>query len=81
MTNSDPRTVLLTVSGMTCNNCKAHVTKALAAVPGVTGVDVDLQKGAATVQVGDATNMEPLIEAVREAGYEATVVRGPDQTA
>lgn len=72
--NPGNKTVELAVTGMTCNNCKAHVTRALSDVPGVTHVDVDLQKGAATVEVTrDVTDTAPLIEAVREAGYAASV--------
>jgi copper chaperone len=72
--NSGTKTVELAVAGMTCNNCKAHVTKALSDVPGVTHVDVDLQKGAARVEVGgDAADTAQLIEAVRDAGYKASV--------
>ena len=35
----------LTVKGMSCNHCKQAVTQALEALPGVTDVNVDLQKG------------------------------------
>lgn len=74
-TNSGTETVELAVTGMTCNNCKAHVAKALSEVPGVAHVDVDLQKGAAKVEVaGEAANTEEMIEAVRDAGYGASVI-------
>lgn len=74
--NPSSKTVELEVTGMTCNNCKAHVTKALSEVPGVTNVDVDLQKGAARVQVsGDSGTTVQLVEAVRDAGYQASVTK------
>ena len=59
----------LKVEGMSCNNCKTHVEKALKAVPGVENVEVFLQEGRATVQ-GSAP-VDKLIEAVQEEGYQA----------
>ncbi|MDO4845025.1 MAG: heavy metal translocating P-type ATPase [Oscillospiraceae bacterium] len=58
----------LKISGMMCQHCKAHVEQALRAVPGVTEVTVDLEKGAAQVAGGE---VEALIAAVKNAGYEA----------
>ena len=71
---ANSETVELAVTGMTCGNCSAHVKKALAGVSGVTNVDVDLAGGAAKVQIGaDGADVDQLIEAVRDAGYDATV--------
>ena len=41
------------VGGMHCGNCANSVTKALSAVPGLSGVTVDLAKGLASFE-GDA---------------------------
>ena len=38
----------LTVKGMSCNHCKQAVTQALEALPGVSDVNVNLEKGEAT---------------------------------
>ena len=57
------------VEGMMCVHCKAHVEKALLAVPGVETAEADLQKNCATV-TGSA-DRAALIAAVKEAGYEA----------
>lgn len=62
-------TVVLSVEGMMCMHCVAHVDKALKAVAGVTDVKVDLQSAHATV-TGEAP-VEALIAAVKEAGYVA----------
>jgi copper chaperone CopZ len=71
-------TIELEVTGMSCGNCVAHVKKALTAVPGVTGVDVDLEKKAATVtSSGTGAEVDQLIEAVRDAGYEAELKSAP----
>ena len=66
-------TKTLNVTGMMCQHCVAHVTKALEGVPGVTSVDVNLEAGTATVEVADAVSDDALVAAVADAGYEATV--------
>jgi len=45
----DTTLVAIAVSGMTCNACAAKVQKALAAVPGVSQVQVDLRRNLAVV--------------------------------
>ncbi len=59
----------LPVQGMSCASCVAHVEKALAAVPGVQSVAVNLATESATVQ-GGALDAGVLRRAVDEAGYE-----------
>ena len=56
------------IQGMTCAGCVKHVEKALRAVPGVTGVTVDLGKGTASVE--GAATLEALTASVAAAGYE-----------
>ncbi|VVM04979.1 H+-transporting ATPase [Methylacidimicrobium cyclopophantes] len=57
---------------MTCSNCARHVQTALCAVPKVTSARVDLEKGRATVEVGEGgPTSTMLVEAVQKAGYEA----------
>ena len=63
----------LTIEGMMCTHCVAHVDKALRAVPGVESVDVDLTAGTAVV-TGSAAE-EALCAAVAEAGYTVKDVR------
>ena len=59
----------LEIKGMTCGHCVASVKKALEAVPGVEQADVDLKAGAA--EVAGAADVEALLAAVREEGFEA----------
>ena len=61
--------LILPVHGMSCASCVAHVEKALAAVPGVSSVAVNLATESATVQ-GAALDAGRLRHAVDEAGYE-----------
>jgi Cu+-exporting ATPase len=64
-----PMSVKLNVSGMTCPHCVKSVSKALQAVDGVDKVEVSLEQAAAVI-TGSA-NVEQLIAAVKEAGYDA----------
>ena len=62
----------LTIEGMMCAHCAAHVEKALNALPGVSAV-VDLAAKTAVV-TGDADD-ESLKKAVADAGYQVTDIR------
>ena len=68
----------LPIVGMTCASCAGRVEKALRAVPGVRGANVNLATEAATVDMGDTghsgSNTAPppvalLTAAVEKAGY------------
>ena len=59
------------VTGMTCASCQAHVEKAVAGVPGVTGVSVSLLTNSMGVE-GTASD-QAIIKAVEDAGYGASV--------
>jgi copper chaperone len=61
------------VNGMTCGHCVMSVTEEVEQVPGVTGVDVDLETGRVVVR-GDGFSDNAIRDAVHEAGYE---VEGP----
>ena len=58
------------VSGMTCNHCVAHVTKALEGLPGVKDVKVSLEVGDASFEKPDDVSMDEVKKAVEEAGYQ-----------
>ena len=63
-------TETITVTGMTCQHCVATVTEEVSALPGVTGVDVDLASGRVTVDSADPLDEAQVRAAVEEAGYE-----------
>ena len=63
--------IKLKVDGMSCEHCKAAVEKAIQDVLGVEGVEVSLDEG--FVVVRGAADVDDLVEAVKEAGYEAKV--------
>ena len=60
----------LDVAGMTCASCVGRVERALKAVPGVTGAEVNLATGSARVEyLSGTTTAEALAEAATAAGY------------
>ncbi len=68
-------TATYSVDGMTCAHCVHHVTSELTALPGVTGVQIELVVGGSSPVT--VTSDAPLDEtavaaAVVEAGYALT---------
>lgn len=68
MTN---RNISLKIGGMECGGCVKSVQNALSRVPGVLNVEVSLEQAKATLQAAESVRLEPLIEAVEAAGFEA----------
>jgi mercuric transport protein len=70
-----PQVITLSVPRMDCVECLLHVKHSLLAVDGVVQVEPDLSRRQATVTVDDDDASPPeLVEALREEGYESTVV-------
>jgi copper chaperone len=69
---SSVRDLVLAVDGMSCDGCVRHVTKALAAVPSVRDVRVDLAAGRATLVHDPAlAPLATLVAALDAEGYAA----------
>ncbi|WP_276520930.1 heavy metal translocating P-type ATPase [Burkholderia multivorans] len=66
--------VELDIDEMTCASCVSRVEKALAKVPGVTHASVNLATERATVEASADVSAARLVEAVEQAGYQATPV-------
>ena len=64
----------LTIEGMMCAHCAAHVESALNALPGVS-THVDLEKKTAAVTAGPEVTDDMLRKAVKDAGYMVTAIR------
>ncbi len=58
------------IEGMTCASCVARVEKALAKVPGVVSVSVNLATEKASVHAEQPLPVDALAGAVRRAGYD-----------
>jgi Cu+-exporting ATPase len=69
------------IAGMSCAACVARVERAIAGLPGVLGVTVNLSTESATVQYLPSTvSRERISQAIREAGYEpAQQEQAPDE--
>jgi mercuric reductase len=79
---SEPQTeqrIELEVRGMTCDSCAVHVTNALQGIDGVSLARVPgWASGRAVALAGPGVTDEQLTEAVRNAGYRATVLSHRD---
>jgi periplasmic mercuric ion binding protein len=70
--NGAERTVKLAVENMDCAACAYIVREAMAAVPGVSRVEVSFEEQAAVVTVDDAqTTVEAVAPASADAGFPA----------
>ncbi|RQG99648.1 heavy metal translocating P-type ATPase [Natrarchaeobius oligotrophus] len=70
--NESERT--LSVPGMDCASCATKVENALAAVDEVEAVETQPTSGRVTVTASDGLTVEPIVDAVESAGYEATPI-------
>jgi len=77
MTNSvQPNTTQLALSGVTCAACVGRIEKALQQVDGVQLAQVNFASRSADVSGGSASD---LIKAVQDAGYDAQLIKDPEQ--
>lgn len=67
--SKEMKTKKLSIEGMMCNHCVAHVQEALEAVKGVENVRVSLGDKSATLDAGLLVRDEALEKAVADAGY------------
>jgi copper chaperone len=61
---------VITVKGMTCGHCVSAVQQEIGSLPGVTGVDVELDTGTVRVIADPPPDAAALRAAVDAAGYE-----------
>ncbi len=73
MSTSAVRTTLsIKIGGMSCASCVGRVERVLAAVPGVDKVSVNLATESARVESSVPLDVAALVQAVDQAGYQAT---------
>jgi copper chaperone CopZ len=63
-------TITYSVPGMSCGHCRAAITAEVSAVPGVAGVEVDLDAKLVAIH-GSGLDDAALVAAIDEAGYDA----------
>lgn len=73
VTENQSHDITLSITGMSCASCVARVEKTLKKIPGVQDVVVNLATEKATI-IGEIVNIADLIIAVKDAGYDATVI-------
>lgn len=67
----------LQIAGMSCAACQHYVERALRSVPGVESANVNLLAHTAQIVSEQPLDAEPLIKAVRQAGYDASLPSAP----
>ncbi|WP_158904725.1 heavy metal translocating P-type ATPase [Burkholderia sp. L27(2015)] len=60
------------IEGMTCASCVGRVEKALAGVPGVSGVSVNIATERAQLDTDASVALDTIVDAVKRAGYAVT---------
>ena len=60
----------ITVKGMSCGHCVAAMTKAMASLPGVSQVQVDLASGRVSYECAAPIPRGNLERVVKAAGFE-----------
>lgn len=71
--NKMEKTVL--IEGMMCENCVAHVKKALEGIDGVAVKEVNLKEKKAVIALEKDVQNDVIANAVNEAGYKVTAIR------
>lgn len=56
------------ITGMTCNGCRSHVEKSLKEIPGVSDVEVDLEKAEAVIDMDKHIDVSELRRALGSGG-------------
>jgi len=65
----------LSVSGMSCASCITRIEKAMLAIPGVTGAQVNLANAHVHVEfIAGTVTPTQLINTIQKAGYDATLL-------
>lgn len=60
-----------TVTGMTCGHCEASVREEIEEIAGVESVKADRTRNSVEVVSAEPIDQQAVIDAVKEAGYEA----------
>ncbi|MFP4325444.1 MAG: copper ion binding protein, partial [Desulfonatronovibrio sp.] len=68
------------IQGMTCASCVARVERAVAWVPGVEKVTVNLANETMYVQAEKEVSMDAVMDAVKKAGYQASYKDDSEET-
>lgn len=77
---SEPKTVTLKVTGMTCSGCANHIAKALSEKDGIIEKEVKYPGDVATIKYDpEKITEKEIIAAIEKAGYKAEVKKDDKQ--
>ncbi len=65
------KTMEIVVEGMMCGHCKSHVEKAAKSVANVLDAEANLEKKNVVISYHDTVDRQAIIDAIKEAGYDA----------
>lgn len=68
--DKDMKTTTMTAGGITCGGCANAVKNAVGAVPGVTGVEVEVVTKRVTVTHDDQVTTAAVADALTKAGFQ-----------
>ncbi|MCR5290065.1 MAG: heavy metal translocating P-type ATPase [Treponema sp.] len=68
--NKENNTMKITVKGMMCGHCEAHVKKALEAIDGITSATASHEQGLVNIETSKDVDEALIKAAIEEAGYE-----------
>ena len=71
---TETMTKTMIIEGMMCTHCTGRVEKTLAAIDGVSAVEMSLEGKSATLTLSKDVDDQVLTDAVTEAGYEVVSV-------
>ena len=66
------------IAGMHCASCVDRIERALRALPEVLDAAVNLASGEARLRLVEGASLDPAVQAIREAGYDARAKSGGD---
>jgi len=73
---SEPKTVNLKITGMTCAGCSNHISVALKKVDGIIEHKVEYPGNLASIQYDPSKkNPEAIIKVIEETGYKAEIIK------
>jgi Cu+-exporting ATPase len=78
-TKNAMNTYHLALTGITCASCVKSIEQALRAIPGVEDAQVNFPERTAMVTTNSSIAPDVLINAIKQAGYDATSINGLEQ--
>jgi len=69
----DPRSHVLTITGMTCDGCSGRLASVLRATPGVIDAKISHQTNSGLILTDESLSTHDLVAIVNETGFVASI--------